>query len=92
MLNTCFRSDPAGPTVSGPRIGIATIATWLEKAHHFESHPIKGRASIVLYALAIGLAFVNVWVAQAIYVGVALMWLIPDRRIERVVHAKHPSS
>lgn len=39
MLNTCFRSDPAGPTVSGPRIGISTIATWLEKAHHFESHP-----------------------------------------------------
>ncbi|MBK6998762.1 MAG: DUF1211 domain-containing protein [Rhodoferax sp.] len=52
----------------------------------------KGKASIVLYALSSGLAFVNVWVAQAIYVGVALMWLIPDRRIERVVHAKHTSS
>ena len=45
----------------------------------------KGKVSPVLYLTAIGLAFVAPWAAQAIYVGVALMWLIPDRRIEGVV-------
>jgi len=45
----------------------------------------KGKISPVLYLTAIGLAFVAPWAAQAIYVGVALMWLIPDRRIEGVV-------
>jgi hypothetical protein len=39
----------------------------------------------VLYLTATALAFVAPWAAQAIYVGVALMWLIPDRRIEKVV-------
>jgi uncharacterized membrane protein len=43
----------------------------------------KGNASIVLYAAGVGLAYVNVWVAYALYVGVAVMWLIPDRRITR---------
>ncbi len=43
----------------------------------------KGKASMVLYAAAIGLAFVNRWIATAIYVVVALMWLVPDRRLER---------
>lgn len=45
----------------------------------------KGALSVLLYALAIPLAFVNQWVAQAIFVVVALVWLVPDRRIERVV-------
>jgi uncharacterized membrane protein len=45
----------------------------------------KGIASVLLYALAIPLSFVSQWLAQAIYVGVALMWLVPDRRIERVM-------
>ena len=40
--------------------------------------------SVVLYALAIPLAFVNQLISDAIYVMVALMWLIPDRRIESV--------
>jgi uncharacterized membrane protein len=43
----------------------------------------KARLSLVLYALAIGLAFVHQWIADAIYVTVAVMWFIPDRRIER---------
>ncbi len=42
----------------------------------------KGRLSVVLYALSIPLAFVNQLISDAIYVMVALMWLIPDRRIE----------
>jgi uncharacterized membrane protein len=45
----------------------------------------KGKASIVLYAAAIPLAFLREWLADAIYAGVALMWLVPDRRIERRV-------
>ena len=45
----------------------------------------KGVLSVLLYAAAIPLAFVNQWVAQAIFVVVALVWLVPDRRIERVV-------
>ena len=45
----------------------------------------KGVISVVMYALAIGVAFVNRWVALALYVAVAVMWLIPDRRIERAL-------
>jgi uncharacterized membrane protein len=45
----------------------------------------KGVLSVVLYAVAIPLAFVQQWLAQAIYVSVALMWLVPDKRIERVM-------
>jgi uncharacterized membrane protein len=45
----------------------------------------KGKLSVVMYAIAIPVAFYNQWIAQAIYVAVALMWLVPDRRIERVV-------
>ena len=43
----------------------------------------KGKISPVMYAVAIPLAFVNRWVAVALYVAVGLVWFIPDRRIER---------
>jgi TMEM175 potassium channel family protein len=43
----------------------------------------KGRLSLLMYGAAIPLAFVNEWFSDALYVAVALMWLIPDRRIER---------
>jgi uncharacterized membrane protein len=43
----------------------------------------KGKISIVLNLVAIPLAFFKPWVAFAIYVLVAVMWLVPDRRIER---------
>ena len=46
---------------------------------------IKGNLSVVLYAVAVPLAFLNQWIAQALYVTVALMWLVPDRRIERIL-------
>ena len=45
----------------------------------------KGKLSSVLYVVAILTAFWSHWVSQAIYVLVALFWLIPDRRIERVL-------
>jgi len=43
----------------------------------------KGRISIVIYLIALPLAFVNPWIAFAIYVLVAAMWLVPDPRIEK---------
>ena len=49
---------------------------------------IKGKISPVLYGAAIGLAFVNPWISSAIYVLVALMWLIPDRRIENAIRER----
>jgi uncharacterized membrane protein len=46
----------------------------------------KGSVSVVVYTLAIPLAFVKAWVACACYVFVAVMWPLPDPRIERLVH------
>jgi TMEM175 potassium channel family protein len=45
----------------------------------------KGRVSLVIYAGGILLAFANPWIAIALYVSVAVIWLIPDRRIERTL-------
>ena len=45
----------------------------------------KGKLSILLYVAAIPLAFYNQWISDGIYVAVALIWLVPDRRIERVM-------
>jgi uncharacterized membrane protein len=47
---------------------------------------VKGKLSALLYAIAIPMAFVQQMVSGAIYVAVALMWLIPDRRIESQLH------
>jgi uncharacterized membrane protein len=52
----------------------------------------KGRLSIVIYVTAIGAAFFRAWIADALYLTVALIWLVPDPRIERVVGAKGPAS
>jgi uncharacterized membrane protein len=49
----------------------------------------KGKVSPALYVAAIGLSFMNRWIACALYVLVALLWLIPDLRIERSLAAKH---
>jgi len=46
----------------------------------------KGKISIVIYVVAIGLAFVNPWIGFVGYVCVAVIWLIPDRRIEKKMH------
>jgi uncharacterized membrane protein len=74
------------------------IAYYILVRHLLAAHPsdsalaqavgndVKGRLSVVIYAVAIGLAFVRPWMACALYVCVALMWFVPDRRIERVLH------
>ena len=43
---------------------------------------VKGKLSVAIYACAIPLAFVGTWIALGLYVAVALMWLVPDRRFE----------
>ncbi len=45
----------------------------------------KGKISIAIYALAIAAAFVATWVACALYIVVAIMWLVPDPRFERTL-------
>jgi uncharacterized membrane protein len=50
----------------------------------------KGKLSLALYVVGIGLAFVSPWLAAALYALVAAMWLVPDRRLERVVEKHAP--
>ena len=49
---------------------------------------VKGKASIALYAVALALASFAGWLALLVYALVALMWLVPDRRIERTLAAR----
>ena len=53
---------------------------------------VKGKVSALLYSSAVVLAFVKTWIADAIYVFVAMMWLIPDRRIERTIRSGEASA
>ena len=43
---------------------------------------------MTLYAAAVPLAFLNTWMADAVFIAVALVWLVPDRRIESKLHAE----
>ncbi len=45
----------------------------------------KGKLSIIIYVTAIALSFVNAWIGIALYTVVAIIWLVPDRRIEKVL-------
>ncbi|HUL71315.1 MAG TPA: TMEM175 family protein [Gemmatimonadales bacterium] len=49
---------------------------------------LKGTASLLMYGVAIPASYFNVWIANALYVLVALIWLVPDRRIERALAAE----
>jgi uncharacterized membrane protein len=46
---------------------------------------LKGKLSLALYTVAIPIAFVQEWISHALYVAVALIWLVPDRRIEAIL-------
>jgi uncharacterized membrane protein len=69
------------------------ILTRILVAHHGEDSTLamavgrdfKGKVSLVIYAVAILLSFVNSWFACILYTLVAVMWLIPDRRIEKIM-------
>jgi len=75
--------------------GIAyTILTALLIKHHGDESILaravgsdfKGKISVVCYIIAIPTAFVHVWISGSFFILVALLWLIPDKRIERVLH------
>lgn len=53
---------------------------------------LKGKLSPLLYLVAIGCAFLATWIAAAIYVLVALVWLVPDKRIERALLESEPAA
>jgi uncharacterized membrane protein len=75
----------------------ASIAYWILqviiiKSHGTESilikalgNDIKGKTSPILYAIAIIASFYNIWISGAVYIFVAIIWLIPDRRIEKAL-------
>jgi uncharacterized membrane protein len=46
---------------------------------------LKEKLSLSIYAAAILLAFVQPWIAIALYIAVALLWFVPDRRIEKTI-------
>ena len=50
---------------------------------------LKGKMSLVLYLIAIGSNFVSQWISGSIYILVALIWLIPDKRIEIILKDEH---
>jgi uncharacterized membrane protein len=45
----------------------------------------KGKISMICYTLGVGVAFLNTWISLAFYIFVAILWLMPDRRIEESV-------
>lgn len=59
-------------TEAGPRSALAAAL----------ARDTKGKVSVALYAVAIPLAYLNPWVSAGLYVCVALLWLVPDRRLE----------
>ena len=78
--------------MSGIAYTIMTIA--LLRIHDADSplaialgRDFKGKLSLAIYALGIALAFVQPLVSCALYVAVAIIWLVPDRRIERTLHS-----
>jgi len=83
-----------GVVLLGAAIAYTLLTRALLTLHETESplavaigHDGKGKLSLVAYVLGIAVAFVEPWVSIALYVAVAGLWLVPDRRIERVTAA-----
>lgn len=67
----------------------------LPDGHHVTAalgSDLKGRGSPLLYLAGIGLCWVTPWLGVAIFAGVALLWLVPDRRVERYLAARREAS
>ncbi len=88
----------AGPTAAyGVVLGLASVGYQFTERAIIACNPRdsavaraigknrKGKLSLALYGVAIPLAFVSRWAAIAIYVGIILIWLVPDRRIEKAL-------
>jgi uncharacterized membrane protein len=98
-FSTAWMSEHRFPSIPTATYGIVLLAaavaylilqTTLLRAEGEQSElrvalgpDVKGKISALLYVLGIGLAFANRWVGLAVYVAVALIWLVPDRRVER---------
>jgi len=87
---------PAPTAVYGAVMMMAGIAYWIlvRAILAVEGHSVlataigndlKGKLSPLFYLIAIPCAFIHQWIAGGLYVIVAMMWLIPDRRIERAL-------
>lgn len=88
------RSAPVPTAVYG-MVFLLSAGAWLILQHAIIAHEgkdsklslamgkdVKGKTSAGLYVLGVVLAFIYPWIADALYVSVALLWLVPDRRIE----------
>lgn len=51
----------------------------------------KGKASVIIYAIGIGLSFVHPWIGFGVYCLVAALWFIPDRRFEKTLVESRPA-
>ncbi|TFH00882.1 MAG: DUF1211 domain-containing protein [Calditrichales bacterium] len=93
-----FAAAPAG--VYGVILLMAAIAFWILQQFILASEGTdsllkralgtdwKGKISPILYAIGIGMVFFSQWISIGIYVLVALIWVIPDRRFERALKDK----
>lgn len=96
MGSTCYAPIPValyGVVLLCAAIAYTILVHVLVRLHGRDSaisravgRDFKGNLSLVLYALAIPLSFVRAYFGLALYIIVAAMWLVPDRRIERVVN------
>ncbi|RZJ17215.1 MAG: DUF1211 domain-containing protein [Acinetobacter sp.] len=76
-----------------------TILSMILVKHHGENSLLsravgsdfKGKISLACYIIAIPCAFIHTWISGALFVLVAFLWLIPDKRIERVIHEEEIS-
>ncbi|HVV82940.1 MAG TPA: TMEM175 family protein [Kofleriaceae bacterium] len=84
-----------GGVMTGAAIAYTILVVTIVRADRGRSHldaafgsDLKGKLSLASYAASVPLAFVLRWVSVGIFVAVALVWLIPDRRLERHLHAE----
>ena len=82
LLGDPIRKLPAGTTTDAG--GLADNPVELIPAHDFVGSDVKGKLSLAMYVAAVPLAFVKPWMAIVLYIAVALLWLVPDRRIESI--------
>lgn len=92
-----YYTAPVPTAVYGLLLLLASLAYWILQRMILTTqgqnsllgtalgHDIKGWLSPALYAAAIGGAFASPWIADSLFVLVALLWLVPDRRIERAI-------
>lgn len=85
-----------GAVLLGAAVAYSIMVRILLRHHGGESvlaraigSDLKGNLSMLSYVVGLALAFVQPWMAWAIYILIAIVWLIPDRRIERTLDADH---